>query len=795
MAAGAKKPKTKTKRGKQKGSSIDPKKLSQRYRSIAKEVLRLEVLDGERQGDSPDEITSKPGPPASDKAIAKAEKKRKRTFHPAYRAFLKTFDGWHHFSWGTSLYGTKELSSGSTYEEDSEVFEYGDPLPKELADGLLIGFSENDASRVILLESGEVVDWMYEEEARYPDLASYLDSRRTTLLEMAESAREAVSTTEAEWDPKQRAAEDKALEKELAKVLESASRSTSGKASSKKKAKHAKGSVARASSNGAPGTSASVKEVKPSELVLRKGREIVAEVGLSLVLYLGAAPTKDEVLASFRAFRKRFPVKGAMAWAPAQAMTFSTNDAKSADDESFASALTIDDQGHFGLRATITPSGKKRTDTKNTYFFNLRAIPPLESEGEDEEKATAGASTNEKTPRASFFEVFVPHHEDPSALEALCYDLVDILPVRSGHGGWFAHVWDDEVTPDPWDTVFQWCRRFFGLEVAHVDGWLVAARKRLRGANWLTVLGHPFAKVLDKAKALAPFRRGATGGIARHEGRYGVVLRAGASPPLGDVARGELPASICEVARAIEPLTLASFAKSGMFSVGGVFFSTFTDELPGDFVDHHATALFLRRFTDPDGFLGPTPREHGEALLEALATATKNQRWLKEWRAKVKKGEEGFSDILNALYNASCGATTTDLGIEALELAAQFPDWALPHVYNNLLYGYLGRKRYADGLRVMDVALRAAKNNPPTYHNAACIYAYCGKIDEAFECVRLAKESGYTDLEKMRTDPDLAVVAKKKGKAWDALFGAPPPSPLGTATSKPKKKKTGAQKK
>ena len=50
--------------------------------------------------------------------------------------------------------------------------------------------------------SGEVVEWMYEEESRHPDLATYLETRKTTLLEMRADANVHAKRTEAEWDPK-----------------------------------------------------------------------------------------------------------------------------------------------------------------------------------------------------------------------------------------------------------------------------------------------------------------------------------------------------------------------------------------------------------------------------------------------------------------------------------------------------------------------------------------------------------------------------------------------------------------
>jgi hypothetical protein len=41
------------------------------------------------------------------------------------------------------------------------------------------------------------------------------------------------------------------------------------------------------------------KAVRPADLVVKNGKEVVAQVGLGLVLYLGAAPAEAEVLATW----------------------------------------------------------------------------------------------------------------------------------------------------------------------------------------------------------------------------------------------------------------------------------------------------------------------------------------------------------------------------------------------------------------------------------------------------------------------------------------------------------------
>src|SRR5215831_8797707 len=118
--------------------------LAARYRAIADEVLPLEAAYAQRRGDEAD---SRPRPPASDAGIAAAEQKLERRLPESYEAFLRTFDGWEHFSWGTSIFGTEGLRRGA-YEDARKVFgDCADPIPKELSDGLLIDESDDDAAR------------------------------------------------------------------------------------------------------------------------------------------------------------------------------------------------------------------------------------------------------------------------------------------------------------------------------------------------------------------------------------------------------------------------------------------------------------------------------------------------------------------------------------------------------------------------------------------------------------------------------------------------------------------------
>jgi hypothetical protein len=437
-----------------------------------------------------------------------------------------------------------------------------------------------------------------------------------------------------------------------------------------------------------------------------------------------------------------------MRWSLADAMVFSMNELEDPDaEEVLAEALRVDDQGYFGLRVQAGCEGG------DSYLLNVRGLPP-EAVYDEEEGDEQGLQR-----RASFVEVLVPPSEDPSALCELAHALAEILPIRSGHGGWFARPRGSRDEDAAWGAIFGWCRRYLAIEPSSVDGWLSGALTRHRGAGWLTVLGPPFAQALGELPSAA--------GISRHEGARALVLEAG-EPTLGDVARGEFPEAIAAVARWLEPVTLTTWARRGTLTMGGVWFSTFSSQLPGAFSDHHATEAFLRRFVDPEGFLGPTPRERGLELVERLeASMDAEQR-----AAWADNGDfhdiGGFRDLMRTLFNGACHTPDEGLRIEALKHAARFPDWCLPQTYNNLLHHLHAADRIDEAMAIVPLALKTAQNNVYTYHNAACVLVCAGELDAAMDCVQKAKDAAYPLIEKLRTDEDLAPLHDRPD--WRELF-------------------------
>jgi hypothetical protein len=296
----------------------------------------------------------------------------------------------------------------------------------------------------------------------------------------------------------------------------------------------------------------------------------VAVVRLNLVLYLGAYPSPAEVLACFRAFRRRFPVAGTMRWGLPSRFGSVPTTADGADDESWADRMRVE-SGFFGIRLSV-----------GDYTLNVCGIPASDDGAE----------------RASFCEVIVPAAADHEQLARLADDLVAVLPVRSGHGGFSAYA-SERAGPEPYRQIFAWCQRHFALDVGYVDGFLESTSRRVLGAGWLTVLGRTFTQYLTEH---AP-QRLETPGIEIRRSPHGLIIRAGDAPILGDVQRGEFPTLMAEVDEFLQPLKAKAWHRTSTISMSGHWWRAQTNDLPGAFTEHRATAAWLARFADPAAFL------------------------------------------------------------------------------------------------------------------------------------------------------------------------------------------------
>ena len=82
------------------------------------------------------------------------------------------------------------------------------------------------------------------------------------------------------------------------------------------------------------------------------------------------------------------------------------------------------------------------------------------------------------------------------------------------------------------------------------------------------------------------------------------------------------------------------------------------------------------------------------------------------------------------------------------------PDSMDAHYQLAAIYAESGR--YDSALAHIRSAVELQPGNPLHYYNAACMYARQNRVDEAVQWLKTAMEKGYSDLEQIRTDPDLS---------------------------------------
>jgi hypothetical protein len=101
----------------------------------------------------------------------------------------------------------------------------------------------------------------------------------------------------------------------------------------------------------------------------------------------------------------------------------------------------------------------------------------------------------------------------------------------------------------------------------------------IKGANWLTLVGNELWRHLEQMSGKAP---AFPPDIELMSTRHGVVIRAGATPTMGDRNRGEWPTFYAEVERQLAPFKITEHS-----------------EFPGRFEEEEATRAWLRRLLEP----------------------------------------------------------------------------------------------------------------------------------------------------------------------------------------------------
>lgn len=173
---------------------------------------------------------------------------------------------------------------------------------------------------------------------------------------------------------------------------------------------------------------------------------------------------------------------------------------------------------------------------------------------------------------------------DPEALWRLAETMLGIVECTSANAGYvFQGQPRGPHGRESWNTIFAWARRYWGVEVQDLDVTVAHALQGIKCVSWATAVGPSLSArdpaALEQACGVATAVVTASGGT---------LLRAGATPVLGDRNRREDLSRYEALAQALAPLQLTGH---GSFAPG--YQSRWDEEI---------TQAWLRRFTAPDDF-------------------------------------------------------------------------------------------------------------------------------------------------------------------------------------------------
>lgn len=673
---------------------------------------------------------SRPGKPAPEGSLHRVEASRGIPLPPDFRAFLGLHDGWKQISMGMNLLGTKDLLPGDAQDQVEEIVEIERDNGRDLGNPLVFELSENDASLVFFdpatrKKDGtmEIVEYLYEENARHKDFLSYLQAlvkrAKDWIAEEKRAQADSVTAKTAAFRARKEGELRKKLDARLAGEPEAAPGFRSFDPALVPELK------ARIASDHAP--------ANPLDLILKERGKAVVYSRLGLTLYLGFPPTSGEMRQALKAYRRCCPWDGAVFAQVAEEFDFGTGWKRlkdPADERGWQRFLKdAGTSGWYGFK--WWEKLDEKTPEPMTQSITIRGIPEIDDK-----------------PAASLCQVWLRADADSHRLKDLALALVDILPVRSGYAGITILGWDAE-NDRTLETLFSWMRRYIGLNVQDPNELFPQMLEEIKGANWLTILGRTFVGALRKACGpKAPSFP--SGGIRLEERKNGVVIQAGDAPVLGDIHRGGFPELYAEVERVLLPLKVRE-----------------TEEIPGTLYIQGMSRPWYRRLVDWETFLGPSARE----LSGALDTAGQKGGPSEIRRIlTLLRNRDPVRGQARTAYNAGTYAQQRGLLKEARDLYeySLALDNPPPQAVANLLIAYdrLGEQEKAFGLAKEHQ--ETAKKAPSIYHNAACVYAKVGNSTKALELIRLARKHKYDKFDSIRTDAELKSLFGNK--EFQALF-------------------------
>jgi hypothetical protein len=182
-------------------------------------------------------------------------------------------------------------------------------------------------------------------------------------------------------------------------------------------------------------------------------------------------------------------------------------------------------------------------------------------------------------PPAAFYRFLLPATADPAILRRAAETVVRSVPLLSGHGG-YTLLYDGSRLSTAFNRIYPLARRYWGLDVEHLNSTMRLMRGGIKGVSWLTLIGPGFLEKLGGSQAFAAL---AEGEISVTAGMGGMLIAAGPVPLVLDQNRPSPELSRYQrIAQAAEPVFLPEFP-----------------DLPGRFLVEGNSSAWQRRFLEP----------------------------------------------------------------------------------------------------------------------------------------------------------------------------------------------------
>lgn len=169
---------------------------------------------------------------------------------------------------------------------------------------------------------------------------------------------------------------------------------------------------------------------------------------------------------------------------------------------------------------------------------------------------------------------------DLAALAAWC---IDHLPLAWATAGFAFHHEAGRKTV-AYDRIAADAKRYWGVQLLDASALQWDALDGLPGINWLTLVGHAFARALgvEPSALLAAASALVDAGVYSRSGKFGMAFAAGAAPIRGDINLGEDLSSYAKLDELLQPLMLRQ-----------------PTPLSGAFASPEVLGAWLKRFSAP----------------------------------------------------------------------------------------------------------------------------------------------------------------------------------------------------